>query len=76
MGESTREDYEPHSWTGGRRLVEKAKSTTKGWSSVGVVGRVKEGEESQKTKDVFMGTHGKRRVEGGTAGSNPPLRSI
>ena len=30
MDESTREDYEPHSWTGGRRLVEKAKSTAKG----------------------------------------------
>ena len=30
MGESTQEDYEPHSWTGGRRLVEKAKSTAKG----------------------------------------------
>ena len=30
MGESTWEDYESHSWTGGRRLVEKAKSTAKG----------------------------------------------
>ncbi|RVW89628.1 hypothetical protein CK203_036367 [Vitis vinifera] len=71
MGESTQEDYEPHSWTGGRRLVEKAKSTTKGWSSVGAVGRVKEGEESQKTKDVSKGTHGKRRAEVGNSWFQP-----
>ena len=67
MGESTREDYEPHSWTGGRRLVEKAKSTAKGWSSNGVVGSVKEGEESQKTEDVSVGTHGKRRADVGNS---------
>ncbi|RVW29042.1 hypothetical protein CK203_088904 [Vitis vinifera] len=29
MGESTREEYEPHSWTGGRRRVEDARSTLK-----------------------------------------------
>ena len=71
MGDSTREDYEPHSWTGGRRLVEKAKSMANGWSSVGATGKVKEGGESQENEDVSVGTHGKRRVEVGNSWFQP-----
>ena len=32
MGESTRRRFESHAWIGGRRIVEKANPTAKGWS--------------------------------------------
>ena len=71
MGESTRRDYESHSWTGGRRLVEKAKSTGKGWSSNVVADRLKDGVESQKAEDASEGTHGKRSADVGNSCSQP-----
>ncbi|KAL6347508.1 hypothetical protein AAG906_026030 [Vitis piasezkii] len=72
MGESTREDYEPHLWTGGGRLVVKAKSTAKGRSS-GAASKMKEGGESQKIKKfppVEPKQVGEVWVEGDKAHSN------
>ena len=63
MGESIREDFVPHSWTCGGRRVERDKSTTDGSSSVGAVGKMKKGGESQKAEIIPMGTHGKRGLE-------------
>ncbi|RVW76327.1 hypothetical protein CK203_049889 [Vitis vinifera] len=63
MGESTQEDYESHLWTGGRRLVEKTKSTTKGWSSNKTADKLIDSAESQKAEDVSKG-HMAREVGG------------
>ena len=63
MGESIREDFVPHSWTCGGRRVERDRSTTDGSSSVGAVGKMKKGGESQKAETIPMGTHGKRGLE-------------
>ncbi|RVW57721.1 hypothetical protein CK203_111686 [Vitis vinifera] len=45
MGESTREDFVPHSWKCGGRQVERDRSTTDGSSSVRAVGKMKKGEK-------------------------------
>ena len=58
MGESTRQKFEPHSWIGGRKWVEEARSTVAGRSSDGAVGKMKEGS---KAKIAPMGTRGKKR---------------
>ena len=71
MGESTQEDYESHLWTGGRRLVEKTKSTTKGWSSNKTADKLIDSAESQKAEDVSKGTHGKRSADVGNNCSQP-----
>ncbi|RVW12316.1 hypothetical protein CK203_104211 [Vitis vinifera] len=63
MGESTQEDFVPHSWTCGGRRVERDRSTTDGNSSVGAVGKMKKGGESQKVETIPVGTHGKRGLE-------------
>ena len=63
MGESTREDFVPHSWTCGGRRVERDRSTTDGSSSVGAVGKMNKGGESQKAETIPVGTHGKRGPE-------------
>ena len=63
MGESTQEDFVPHSWTCGGRRVERDRSTTDGSSSVGVVGKMKKAGESQKAETIPVGTHGKRGLE-------------
>ena len=63
MGESTREDFVPHSWTCGGRRVERDRSTTDGNSSVGAVGKMNKGGESQKAEIIPVGTHGKRGPE-------------
>ncbi|KAL6311763.1 hypothetical protein AAG906_022432 [Vitis piasezkii] len=78
MGESTREEYEPHLWTGGRRRVEDARSTAKGRSPVGAVGRLKERGVSQKVEAIFMGILGKRRpkVGEGWAGGDKAHSSV
>ena len=76
MGESTREEYEPHSWTGGRRRVEDARSTVEGRSSVGAVGKLKEGGDSQKVEVVSVGTLGKRRPKVGNSWFQPYRLSI
>ena len=63
MGESTREDFVPHSWTCGGRRVERDRSTTDGSSSVGAVGKMNKGGESQKAETIPVATHGKRGPE-------------
>ncbi|WJZ89355.1 hypothetical protein VitviT2T_008578 [Vitis vinifera] len=63
IGESTREDFVPHSWTCGGRRVERDRSTTAGNSSVEVVGKMKKGGKSQKAETIPVGTHGKRGLE-------------
>ncbi|WJZ95283.1 hypothetical protein VitviT2T_014063 [Vitis vinifera] len=63
MGESTREDFVPHSWTCGGRRVERDRSTTDGSSSIRAVGKMKKGGESQKAETIPVGTHGKRGPE-------------
>ena len=63
MGESTREDFVPHSWTCGGRRVERDRSTTDGSSSVGAVGKMNKGGESQKAETIPVGTHGQRGPE-------------
>ena len=63
MGESTREDFVPHSWKCGGRRVERDRSTTNGSSSIRAVGKMKKGGESQKAEIIPVGTHGKRGPE-------------
>ncbi|RVW12364.1 hypothetical protein CK203_108094 [Vitis vinifera] len=63
MGESTREDFVPHSWKCGGRRVERDRSMTNGSSSVRAVGKMKKGGESQKAETIPVGTHGKRGLE-------------
>ena len=71
MGESTWGDYECHSWTSGRRLVEKAKSTAKRWSSNGLADRLKDGVKSQKVEVATVGTHAKRSADVGNTCLQP-----
>ena len=67
MGESTRQEFEPHSWIGGRKRVEEASSTAVGRSTEGAVGRMKKGRVSQMAEIAPVGTRGKR---GPTVGNN------
>nr|CAN82412.1 hypothetical protein VITISV_039149 [Vitis vinifera] len=60
MGESTRQEFEPHSWIGGRKRVEEASSTAVGRSIEGAVGRMKKGRVSQMAEIAPVGTRGKR----------------
>ena len=73
MGESTRQKFEPHSWIGGRKWVEEARSTVAGRSSDGAVGRMKEGSSCQKAEIAAVGTRGKRRPTVGNNWSQPSL---
>ena len=71
MGESTQQKLEPHSWTGGRKRAEEAKSTAVGRASDGAVGRMKEGKVCQKVDFAPVGTRGKRRPTVGNNLSQP-----
>ena len=71
MGESTQQKLEPHSWTGGRKRAEEAKSTAVGRASDGAVGRMKEGKVCQKVDFAPVGTRGKRRPTMGNSWSQP-----
>ena len=61
MGESIRQKSELHTWTDGRKRVEEARSIVGGGSSVGAVGRTKEGRACQKAEIAPMGTRGVNR---------------
>ena len=76
MSESTREDFKPHSWTGGGRRVKGARSTAKGISFVRATGRMMKGGERKKTEAIPMGTHGKRTSEVGNSWFQPSSSSI
>ena len=60
MAELTRGRFESHSWTGGRRMVEKYNPMAKVWSFNGDFGRFQGKVESQKGEVAFEGTCGKR----------------
>ena len=72
MGESTRQKSELHTWTDGRKRVEEARSTAGGGSSVGAVGRTKEGRACQKAEIAPAGTRGVNRPTVGNNWSQPP----
>ena len=76
MGESTQEDFVPHSWTGGGRQVERDLSTADGSSSVGAAGIMKNGGESQKAEAFPMETLGKRGLVVGNSWFQPSSSSI
>ena len=71
MGESTQQKPEPHSWTGGRKRAEEAKSTAVGRASNGAISRMKEGKVCQKVDLAPVGTRGKRRPTVGNNLSQP-----
>ena len=72
MGESTWQKSELHTWTDGRKRVEEARSTAGGGSSVGAVGRTKEGRACQKAEIAPAGTRGVNRPTVGNNWSQPP----
>ena len=76
MSELTREVFATHSGTGGRKQVERDRSTTYGSSCVGPTSRKKKGGEMQKTKAFPMGTLGKRGQVAGNSWFQPDSSSI
>ena len=75
MGESTRQEFEPHSWIGGRKRVEEASSTAVGRSIEGAVGRMKK-ELVKWLKLLLWGHVAREDRQWGTIGPNLPRHSV